>query len=83
MKLADNRSGSYKIHAVTISKFLVYRFYGNIDCLGNHIQPNLNSFPKTGVIFTSIKSKKLMKRQLKTLGMVQKKATSNRIKRLD
>ena len=35
--------------------FLVYRFYRNIDYRENIIQPNFNSFPKTGVIFTSIR----------------------------
>ena len=46
MKLADNRSGSYKIHAVTISNFLVYRFYGNIDYSKTHSTNWLKSFSK-------------------------------------
>ena len=56
-QLFYNRSGSYKIHALSISNFLVYRFHGNIDYFENHIQPNFNPFPKTGVIFTSYQGK--------------------------
>ena len=56
-ELFYNRSGSYLIHALLISNFLVYRFHGNIDYLENHIQSNFNPFPKTGVIFTSIRSR--------------------------
>ena len=42
-QLFYNRSGSYKIHALPVSSFLVYRFHGNIDYLENLIQPNFNS----------------------------------------
>ena len=48
-----NRSGSYKIHALPIFIFLVYRLHGDIDYCKKHIQPNFNFFPKTGVISTS------------------------------
>ena len=48
-----NRSGLYKIHALPIFIFLVYRFHGNIDYLKKHIQQNFNLFPKTGLISTS------------------------------
>ena len=58
--------------------FLVYRFHGDIDYLQNHIQPNLNTFPKRDVIFASIRSRgRLVKRELKMLGMVQKKLYRN------
>ena len=53
-QLFYNRSGSYKIRALPIFIFLVYRFHGNIDYLKKHIQPNFIIFPKTVVIFTSI-----------------------------
>ena len=44
----------------------------------NHIQPNLNTFPKSGVIFASIRSRgRLVKRELRMLGMVQKKLYRN------
>ena len=57
-QLFYNRSSSYKIHALPISNFLVYRFHGNIDYLENNIQSNFTySFLKTGVIFTSIRSR--------------------------
>ena len=48
--------------------FLVFHFHKNID----YNQPNFNPFPKTGVIFTPIKEG-LVKRQLKMIGMEQKK----------
>ena len=50
-----NRSGTYKIHALQIFIFFVYRFHGNIDYLKKHNQPNFNIFPKTGMISTSIR----------------------------
>ena len=46
-----SRSGSYKIHALSIYKCLVYRSHENIDYLVNHIQPNFNPFPKHGLIY--------------------------------
>ena len=45
-QLFYNRSGSYKIHALPVSSFLVYRFHGNIDYLENLIQPNFNSWSR-------------------------------------
>ena len=56
-QLFHNRSGSYKIHALSISIFLVHRFHGNIDYPKKHIQPNFNLISKSGVIFTSIRSR--------------------------
>ena len=56
-QLFYNRSSSYKIHALPISISLAYRyrFQANVDYFENHIQPNFNSFPRAGVIFTSIR----------------------------
>ena len=46
-----------------------------------NIQPNFNSFPETGVIFLINQIKgRLIKRQLKMLGMVQKETVSNHLK---
>ena len=42
-----NRSGSYKIHALPIFIFLVYRFHGNID----HLK---NTFSKTSIFFQKL-----------------------------
>ena len=73
-QLFYNRSGSYKIHVLPVLNFLVYRFHENMDYLKTHIQPNFNPFPATHVIFYIHQIKKrLIKRQLKMLDIVQKK----------
>ena len=58
-----------------LSFFLLYRFHGNIHYLRKHIQLNIQSFfQKTGGNFNIDQIKgMLVKRQLKMLGMVQKK----------
>ena len=57
LNLQISFSVSYKIHALLIFNFLVYLFHKNVDFLENHIQPNFNLFPKTGIIFTPIRSR--------------------------
>ena len=50
-------SGMCKIYVLSIFDFLVYRFHGNIDFLEKRTQLNFNVFSKTGVFFTSIRSR--------------------------
>ena len=81
-QIFDKRSGSYKIHALPIFIFLVYQVHGKIDYLKKHMQPNFNLFFKNWYNLHIDQCRwRFVKRQLKRLGMVQKKKTvSNHLK---